>query len=257
MADSVRTRQGVHNLSDADVGAFRDAYGRMQAITDNRGFAYFAGLHGVPNFYCQHSTETAPAFYFLPWHRAYLYNLELAMRSQVANASLPWWDWTLRPPRQDGIPKIFADRTVADGTANPLYSFRIDVSSPPIHHSTQRRPGSVDDLPAQSDVDDVLSTGDWSEFTQTLENRLHNAVHGWVGGDMGIVAVAAFDPIFYSHHCMVDRLWWLWQVRNGNGSMPDDLLDTVLVPFNMQVRDVLNVNTLGYDYAAAQTVIPI
>ncbi len=39
--------------------------------------------------------------------------------------------------------------------------------------------------------------------------------------------------------------------------MPDDLLDTVLPPFNMQVRDVLSVNSLGYDYAAAQTVVPI
>jgi hypothetical protein len=39
MADSLRTRQGVQNLSDADVSAFRDAYGQMQTITDNRGFA--------------------------------------------------------------------------------------------------------------------------------------------------------------------------------------------------------------------------
>ena len=74
---------------------------------------------------------------------------------------------------------------------------------------------------------------------------------------MGIVAVAAFDPIFYSHHCMIDRLWWLWQVRNGNGSMPDNMLDTVLAPWSLTVRDVLSVNSLGYDYAAAQTVIPI
>jgi tyrosinase len=257
MADNLRTRQGVHNLTDADVSAFRNAYGQMQAITDNRGFAYFAGLHGVPNWYCQHSTDTAPAYYFLPWHRAYLYNLELAMRSQVASVSLPWWDWTLRPPRQDGIPKIFADKTADGGTANPLYSFRINLTNPSIHHATTRKPQPVDNLPTQSDVDDVMSTGDWSEFTQALETQLHNLVHGWVGGDMGVVAVAAFDPIFYSHHCMIDRLWWLWQVRNGNGSMPDNLLDTPLVPFNMTVRDVLNVNSLGYDYAAAQTVVPI
>lgn len=257
MADNLRIRKAVHNLSDAEVSAFRDAYGQMQAITDNRGFAYFAGLHGVPNWYCQHSTDTAPAYYFLPWHRAYLYNLELAARSRVPDVTLPWWDWTLRPPRQSAIPKIFADRTDDSGATNPLYSFRINLTNPSIHHATTRKPGSPDDLPAQTDVDDVLSTGDWTDFTLALETRLHNLVHGWVGGDMGIVAIAAFDPIFYSHHCMIDRLWWLWQVRNGNGSMPDDLLDTVLVPFNMKVRDVLSVNTLGYDYAAAQAVVPI
>lgn len=66
MADHLRTRQGIHNLSDADVSAFRDAYAQMQAITDNRGFAYFAGLHGAPHWYCQHSTDTAPAYLFLP-----------------------------------------------------------------------------------------------------------------------------------------------------------------------------------------------
>src|ERR1700752_167721 len=128
MAANLRIRQGVHNLSEGEVAAFREAYRQMQAITDNRGFAYFAGLHGAPNGYCQHSTAHAPAYLFLPWHRAYLYFLELAMRSRVASASLPWWDWTLRPPRQDGIPKIFADRTVDGGQSNPLYSFRIDLT---------------------------------------------------------------------------------------------------------------------------------
>jgi hypothetical protein len=28
-------------------------------------------------------------------------------------------------------------------------------------------------------------------------------------------------------------------------------------PFNMKVRDVLNVNDLGYDYAAAQAIVPV
>src|SRR5262249_11008655 len=158
---------------DAEVDAFRDAYAQMQAITDNRGFAYFSGLHGAPNWLCKHSIENAPAYLFLPWHRAYLYNFELAARGRVASVSLPWWDWTLRPPRQAGIPKIFADRT-AGGRPNPLYSFRVDLTNPAIHHSTQRQPGSVDDLPLQSDVDDVLSTGDWTDFTLALESRLHN-----------------------------------------------------------------------------------
>jgi Polyphenol oxidase middle domain len=56
---------------------------------------------------------------------------------------------------------------------------------------------------------------------------------------------------------MIDRIWWLWQARNGNGNIPSDLLDEVLAPFNVQVRDVLNVHDLGYDYAAAQSVVTI
>jgi tyrosinase len=258
MAGNLRNRPGVQNLSDAEVGAFRDAYAKMQAITDNRSFTYFAGLHGDPNYFCQHTTDVnAPAYLFLPWHRAYLYNFELAMRSQVPTATLPWWDWTLRPPRQDGIPKIFAAKTVAGGKANPLYSYRIDADNPPVHHQTTRQPQPVDQLPTDSKVKSISDTGDWGDFSLNLEVQIHNAVHGWVGGDMGIVAYAAFDPIFYSHHCNIDRLWWLWQVRNGNGSMPDSLLDEVLVPWKLTVRDVLSVNSLGYDYAAAQAIVPI
>jgi tyrosinase len=257
MAGNLRNRPAVHNLTDAEVDAFRDAYAQMQAITDNRGFAYFAQQHGDPNYFCQHTTvATAPAYLFLPWHRAYLYYFELAMRSRVPSVSLPWWDWTLRPPRQDGIPKIFADRTVASGKPNPLYSFLVDADNPPVHHQSTRRPQSADRLPSDSQVKAVSDTGDWGDFSLKLEGQIHNAVHLWVGGDMGQVPYSAFDPIFYSHHCNIDRLWWLWQVRNGNGSMPDNLLDTTLPPWKLTVRDVLSVNSLGYDYAAAQTIVP-
>ena len=34
-------------------------------------------------------------------------------------------------------------------------------------------------------------------------------------GDMGENDTAALDPIFYFHHCFVDRVFWLWQKRHG------------------------------------------
>ena len=105
-------------------------------------------------------------------------------------------------------------------------------------------------------MDDCLSRTEWADFSDALED-IHDQVHGWVSGDMGVIGTAAFDPIFWSHHAMIDRIWWLWQARNGNGNVPTDLLDEVLAPFNLQVRDVLNVHDLGYEYAAAQSVVPI
>lgn len=264
MANDIRIRQGVHNLDKAAVSAFRSAYKQMMAIRDNRGYAWFAGLHGTPNYWCWHhqGSQHFPGQtleLFLPWHRAYLYNFEMAMRDQVPGVTLPWWDWTLRPPRQNGIPGIFADPTV-NKQSNPLFSFHMNIptAQPPINRDTGRSPGLIDDLPAQSDVDDVLMNNlDFSSFTEALEGQLHDAVHGWVSGDMGLVPVAAYDPIFWSHHAMVDRLWWLWQVRNGNGNIPSNMLDIVLSPFTFKVRDVLNINALGYEYAAAQTVVSI
>jgi tyrosinase len=175
----------------------------------------------------------------------------------VPDVTLPWWDWTLRPPRQNGIPQIFS---VAEfnGQPNPLTGFRINLPNtrPPLVHRTAREPGPPGELPTQSDVDDALARTDWNDFTEALED-IHDNVHGWVSGDMGVVGTAGFDPIFWSHHAMIDRLWWLWQARNGNGNISTDLLDEVLAPFNFRVRDVLSINDLGYDYAAAQSVVPI
>jgi hypothetical protein len=59
-------------------------------------------------------------------------------------------------------------------------------------HKTVRHPGAPNDLPGQSDVDDVLSRTDWNDFNGAIED-VHDAVHGWVSGDMGVVGTAAFD----------------------------------------------------------------
>lgn len=258
MASEIRVRVGVHNLDDAQIASFRSAYRQMMGISDNRGYQYLAGLHGAPAWYCWHHQQNARSaqrmFVFLPWHRAYLYNWELAMRDRVPGVTLPWWDWTLRPPRQSGLPEIFTARGTARDP-NPLTGFRINLPSanPPVVRMTSRQPDSPDALPSQSDVEDCLARRDFTDFTQALED-VHDRVHGWVSGDMGVIATAAYDPIFWSHHAMIDRIWWLWQVRNGHGNISPDLLDVVLAPFNLKVRDVLNVNDLGYDYAAGQAV---
>ena len=257
MANSIRIRVGVHNLDGAQVGAVRESYRQMMAIRDNRGFQYLAGLHGVPSWYCWHHQQNARSAQqlqlFLPWHRAYLYSFEMAMRDRVGEVTLPWWDWTLRPPRQSGIPKIFSDRRV-NGRPNPLLRSHVDLpnANPPIVRDTSRDPHAPGELPTQADVDNCLKRTDWNDFTDGLED-LHDQVHGWVSGDMGVIGTAGFDPIFWSHHAMIDRIWWLWQVRHGNSNISADLLDEVLSPFNFRVRDVLNVNDLGYDYAAART----
>lgn len=60
----------------------------------------------------------------------------------------------------------------------------------------------------------------------------HNSIHLAVGGihipaqnadakdapdangDMGENDTASFDPIFFFHHCFIDRMFWAWQVRH-------------------------------------------
>ena len=75
-------------------------------------------------------------------------------------------------------------------------------------------------------------------------------------GTMSAVNFSAYDPIFWSHHCMVDRIWRLWQIDNGIATgFPLAIQSMVLEPFNMTVADVLDVTVLGYDYAGAETEV--
>ena len=45
----------------------------------------------------------------------------------------------------------------------------------------------------------------------------HNEVHRYVGGHMG-AAMSTNDPIFWLHHCNIDRLWAMWQLDGHAGA---------------------------------------
>ena len=108
----------------------------------------------------------------------------------------------------------------------------------------------------------------------------HNTIHAAVGsvqffipksetdqyelasGDMASVPLAAFDPIFYFHHCFVDRMFWEWQTRhNTTSSIPmvgnqTYNLKTPLKPFKKNDKDFYtsadcaSIESLGYTYPA-------
>ncbi|KAK7424587.1 hypothetical protein QQZ08_008597 [Neonectria magnoliae] len=82
---------------------------------------------------------------------------------------------------------------------------------------------------------------------------VHNNVHNITGGSnfdkgkgvghMSDVPVAAFDPIFWLHHCQIDRLLAIWQALHWDlwwdakesakpGIAPDATEDTLLHPFH-------------------------
>lgn len=82
----------------------------------------------------------------------------------------------------------------------------------------------------------TTSAAEWNSkignvYTTPLESP-HNSVHLAVGGfdvpgqgdlseipgangDMGENDTAGLDPIFYFHHCNVDRMFWVWQKKHG------------------------------------------
>ncbi|KAF4635534.1 hypothetical protein G7Y89_g2569 [Cudoniella acicularis] len=64
---------------------------------------------------------------------------------------------------------------------------------------------------------------------KSSHNGMHLAVGGYdmgdgpdpegpgANGDMGENDTAGFDPIFYFHHCFIDRVFWSWQTHNNAG----------------------------------------
>jgi hypothetical protein len=98
------------------------------------------------------------------------------------------------------------------------------------------------------------------EKNERKANTLEARVYSIVTGDRqhrSYVPLAAYDPIFWSHHAMIDRLFWLWQ-PNPSHSLPLYLYDVVLDPFGgnaASVKQVLNIYQFGYDYASQQVLV--
>ena len=51
--------------------------------------------------------------------------------------------------------------------------------------------------------------------------ELHNRVHIYIGGNMLSVPEASNDPIFFLHHCNVDRLYEQWLDQYSDENFPD------------------------------------
>jgi tyrosinase len=275
----LRHRPSVTEMTQPELEAFRAAITELLSKEDDRGYQYHAGIHGLPlPMYCNQAHGT-PAF--LPWHRAYLYRFELALRDTEAakkadhDVMLPWWDWV----NDRGIPPAYAD----SDAANPLHSVPInrvalsqgakgagatDIGDPDARRreearerrlaqtpNTTRKTADPSYLPTEEQIRLLLDEyTDFVSFWMTLENY-HGEVHVWVGGDMEDIPFAAYDPIFWAHHCMIDRLWRMWQLKHPQASFPTNVASEVMEPFNLTAAEVLDPTTLGYDYATASTAV--
>jgi tyrosinase len=249
-APLVRVRSTVEATA---IPPLASSYEKMQALpeADNRSWLFWGEYHGFNRYDCWHHGYQGSRHYpydlFLPWHRAYLLYFELEA-AKFGAPPLPWWDWTSAASHNVGIPAAFVNNpSLASGPVPP--GLRTD---PP---RTTRNPGPPAQLPTPQTIESILALPSFEDFSSQLQNQ-HDFVHGWVGGDMGSVASSAFDPIFWAHHCMIDRLWYLWQVRHGVDNIPPNYLPLVLAPWHLTVRDVLSVGALGYTYGVTRIVVP-
>jgi tyrosinase len=240
------TRKNILHLTSAEEQKLVDGFRGLldYPFTDFRGFLYWAGYHGFPEQDCEHANA-----YFLAWHRPYVLALERALQDVLGDDEfgLPYWNWTAEDLDAAAIPEILKQP--------PLDSVRIlwgdsedrDThrdSRPTTHPWFSRARGFM----RQAFDFDVFENGLSNCFQDACENG-HNYLHVWVGGDMADPDWAAFDPIFWFHHCNVDRLWAKWQDEHPNAVIPDSILDRALDPFPLTGGQVMDYRALGYEYS--------
>jgi hypothetical protein len=184
---------------------------------------------------CPHHGQ--PAANFLLWHRAYLYYFERILRDAAQDDSLcvPYWNYT--DPTQRGFPELFATPDydpVSLKPRDPLFDSRREAAF--MYHEYEL----TDDAVVVPDTTKFFGLHDNEGFAGgnsdqnpdtkgELETSPHDQIHFAVGGSIGFgtsaeppsaeaavgglmsaVETAAFDPIFWVHHCNIDRLWSVW-----------------------------------------------
>jgi tyrosinase len=155
--------------------------------------------------------------YFLPWHRMYVFFLEAIAQNVLKDTTfaLPYWDYTKNavlpaPFRNPSSPLFDGNRGTGINGKPVNDGDPIDTTASLTQLQNQALCQAK--YPIQSPtVDGFCATLDW---------YLHGTVHGDIGGDMGRVPTAGNDPIFWMHHCNIDRLWASWN-QNG-GANPGD-----------------------------------
>jgi tyrosinase len=254
----IHHRRNINCLSSAQLHDLREAIAAMYQLpaSNPNSFARQASFHGGPPVaYCRHG---APGF--LTWHRAELKAFEDALRAVGCHVALPFWDWSSAPTT--GIPAACRHPTYVNRSgntvANPLYS------GPRPAGGMTVRSSNVDSASFADLVTSVQSAMSETSFVslQNLLNGPHGSVHVRVGGDMGSVPTASYDPIFYFHHANVDRIWARWQLDHP-GALPAAEAGFELPPFTrpfstewQRGSDVLSTESLGYRYRTWCLLLP-
>jgi hypothetical protein len=289
----VWTLTGVAKPWDPITRAYARAIATMQSrpATDPTSWTFQAAIHGSYSpppsgalwNECQHAS-----WFFLPWHRMYLFYFERIVRAAVVENgddttldgpfALPYWNYDQPAPRNT-LPIPFRPATAPpDGmTSNPLNPGpgrrRASIAngaqlSPLVTSSaTAMATISFSGPPGSGFGGEVSPPMQFNGGFGALEQTPHNVIHVQVGGTnnppclAGLMidpGCAALDPIFWLHHANIDRLWNRWIALGGGRLNPTDaswleqpftLYDETGAEVTLTCADVLDAATqLDYVY---------
>jgi tyrosinase len=194
-----RLRPGSSAINDT-IAIYTEAVNIMKGLPSNdpRSWTAQAALHGSVaggfNF-CQHGTS-----HFFSWHRAYLYFFEKICQELTGDPQfgLPYWNWNqnpqIYPTFLDATSSLFHPRTNVSVAGNAAFN--------------------------NSNMNTILGDSNFFTFSSQIEGSPHNIAHIIVGGDMATEG-SPLDPVFWSHHCMVDYCWAKWNIELENDNTND------------------------------------
>jgi tyrosinase len=160
-----------------------------------------------PNFFQE--------MYFCNWHRHYVYYFEEIIRGVLNDPTftLPYWNYLSGNVSDLSIPPPFRD------TSSPLYRPNRNPWVNTGERVDKQNPGSLS-LDALQEPQYIDSADGGEGFCPILDGNPHGLMHVLIGNqtNMGNVPNAANDPIFWVHHCNIDRLWESWNRVAGHAN---------------------------------------
>jgi hypothetical protein len=184
------------------------------------------------NYHANFKLQGHGGCYFLPWHRQFLFEFERELNKVSPGVSLPYWDWTkISPITGQRINEYFTIDPVwvraggASGYApipnGPFRAWTFGgetcIRGFKVNNRNFNVFGESFDFLSSEEMGYLIRGGDsFANFAIFLE-AFHGIPHVAVGGSMSDTATSPLDPIFYSHHAFIDKVWRDWQ-NSGNGN---------------------------------------
>ena len=205
----VRIRKNANTLTPAERDRFVAAFAQL----NNQGLGRFADFRDM------HTNVSSPQAHgaagFLPWHRAYLLDLERELQAIDPSVALPYWRFDRAAPnlfQLDFLGVSDSLGTVRFSNSNPLQFWRTDgvqgINRRPFFNTGSAPPGLLSEA-------QTLALGTQYRAFRTMEGNPHG---------IGAHQLRRFDlehrqrragSLFFLLHCNVDRLWAKWQRQNG------------------------------------------
>lgn len=205
----VRVRKNANTLTAGERDRFVAAFAQL----NNQGAGRFQDFRDMHTNLSSPQAHGAPGF--LPWHRAYILDLERELQAIDPTVALPYWRFDQAAPNifvLDFLGVSNALGTVQFSSTNPLQFWKTDG----VQGITRRPFFPTNTAPSglRSEAQ-TLALGTLYSAFRNMEGNPHGSAHTSFGGSISSIPTAAKDPLFFLLHCNVDRLWAKWQRLNG------------------------------------------